>query len=222
MKLLALSLIISALVALISGPLAAQETEKAIPTGYPITRYSAIWEDSPFDREVVAAVETRFESNFGRNLVLEGLVNDSKRGPMAFLRDTKENVPFLVTTQTGQPPYAYQLVEADTNPDPMKTKVKITDGNETAEIGFESNVLTSKIATPPPANPQAENAAAAAREAALARQERFQRDRESLNQAPADSNSEDNSPDADALDPIDRLDEGSRRRNLPLPTGSAR
>lgn len=208
-------------------PEMAPEPVEIIPKEIPVTRYLPLWENSPFNRVVVRAVTTTISSTFGKDLVLEGLVNDKKRGPIAFVRDTKENVPFTISSEKSSGDYPYTIVSANKDADPQKTTVTITDGNEQAEIGYQANILTQAIRTPrQQARPNAgENnegrpAAARAREA----QQRNQagggntpppgRQLKPTSQPPqAESEPEE--------DPLERIDDPTRRRLVPLPKGVA-
>ncbi len=124
------------------------QIEEALPSSHPVTRYTAIWEDSPFTREVVKVVERKIVSSFANALNLEGLVNDDERGPVAYVRDITENKTIVITTEpdTGTDPHPYTIVAADLLKNPQETTVTITDGNETAEIGYAENALTRTIA----------------------------------------------------------------------------
>ena len=79
----------------------AQDPE-VLPAGFPVTRYSGIWENSPFNREVVARVRTQQVSDFGNSYSLEGLVSDQKVGFIAYLRDLKDD-SFLMVTKKKSP-----------------------------------------------------------------------------------------------------------------------
>lgn len=134
--------------------------EDILPTEFPVTRYTSLWEDSPFNREVVSQVETRIQSTFGINLTLEGLVTDETAGAIAYMRDLQEN-KFLVVTKEKKEGVPFYLVSASKSNNPAETRVTITDGKETAEIGFTEGVFTKKIDTPIPAQPKADSNAQA-------------------------------------------------------------
>lgn len=132
--------------ALIAMPTVAQE-EKVLPDSFPVTRYTAVWENSPFTREVVKVVERKVISSFGNSLTLEGLINDDERGTVAYVKDITENETLIITSKPdpktdGHP---YTIVSADLVSDPQSSTVTITDGNETAEIGYAENALTRTI-----------------------------------------------------------------------------
>ncbi|MDF1824041.1 MAG: hypothetical protein P1U68_05340 [Verrucomicrobiales bacterium] len=140
--------------------------DEILPTEFPVTRYTALWEDSPFNRQVVATVENRVTNTLGINLSLEGLVTDETAGTIAYMRDLKEN-KFLVVTKEKSDSVPFYLIDARKSSNPAETRVTISDGKETAEIGFAEGVFTKKIdspvpvpdakdkkeATPPPAAP---------------------------------------------------------------------
>jgi hypothetical protein len=127
--------------------------EETLPTGFPVNRYTAIWENSPFNREVIPAVAQTIESSFARAIVLEGVINDDEKGPVAYVRDTREDKPLVITTAKSDS-HPFTIVSAKQSNRPEETKITITDGNETGEIGFEAASLTQAIAQPVPAAPQ--------------------------------------------------------------------
>lgn len=133
-----------------TAPLAGNE--EVLPREFPVTRYTSIWEDSPFNREVVAVVETKMQSTFGTHLTLEGLVTDESAGAIAYMRDLKEN-KILVITGTKSEDSPFYLVDVQKSNNPAETRVTLSDGTETAEIGYPEGVYTKKIETPLPTNP---------------------------------------------------------------------
>lgn len=136
--------------------LAEAQVENTLPTSFPVTRYTAIWENSPFTREVVKVVERKIVSSFANALNLEGLVNDDERGPVAYVKDITENKTLVITTEPdpSENGHPYTIVSADLLKNPQETVVTITDGNETAEIGYAENALTRTIAQDRPPEPQ--------------------------------------------------------------------
>lgn len=198
--------------------------EETLPTGHSVTRYVPVWENSPFNREVARIVETKLSSTFGKNLVLEGLVSDKAKGPIAFVRDTKENVPFTISSEKSSGDYTYTIVSANKDPDPQKTTVTITDGKEQAEIGYQANILTQSIRAPQQqAAPAADRnpAASRAREAQLRNQQAKQKvpGNQQPRQVPPASAQPAAQPEKQD-DALDRLDEAPRRRMVPLPKGA--
>jgi hypothetical protein len=130
----------------------AEVEEDTLPTGFPVTRYTAIWENSPFNREVIPAVAQTIESSFARAIVLEGVINDDEKGPVAYVRDTREDKPLVITTAKTES-HPFTIVSAKQSNRPEETKITITDGKETGEIGFEAAALTQAIAQPVSAAP---------------------------------------------------------------------
>lgn len=126
--------------------------EEVLPTGYPVARYLAIWEDSPFNREVVPAAPQTIESSFAQSLVLEGVVNDDEKGPVAYARDKREDKPLVITSAKSES-HPYTIVAAKQSRRPEETKITVTDGRETGEIGYELASLTQAIAQPVAAAP---------------------------------------------------------------------
>ncbi|MEM9018288.1 MAG: hypothetical protein AAGC68_14840 [Verrucomicrobiota bacterium] len=194
--------------------------EEVLPTGFPLNRYTALWEDSPFNREVVKPVETKIESNFGKDIVLEGVVNDQVVGPIAYLRDLKKNEPIVVTSKESETS-PYRILTTSKSNDPAETTVTITDGDETAEIGFQSNLLTQRIATPNPVNPNQNRANEDDREdarAARARAAANLRNNQGTTPQPAGGNAPNQpNPNAQPQEDDDPLDTDTRRRKILLP-----
>ncbi|MEX2581534.1 MAG: hypothetical protein WD342_20930 [Verrucomicrobiales bacterium] len=205
--------------------------DEILPVAFPVTRYTEIWEDSPFNREVVKVVEQKVISSFGQSIALEGLVSDDAVGPIAYVRDVKEDKPLVVTSQASES-HPYTIVSANQVNNPFETTVTITDGTETAEIGYAENRLTQKIEQAPPARKQKGPEAPAGRspnappeappnapsDAAPAVS------RNPSQRAPAQTNGETSPPAAaaaPALDRLeaddDRLEADDARRRVPLP-----
>lgn len=130
--------------------------EEILPGDYPLARYLAIWENSPFNREVVKPVSQTIASSFAGSVVLEGIVNDDTVGPIAYARDVREDKPIVITRE-GREGHPFTIVSANQATNPEETKVTITDGKETGEIGFVVAKLTQAIAAPAPAPPPAQN-----------------------------------------------------------------
>jgi hypothetical protein len=205
-------------------------SEEALPTGYPVTRYSAIWENSPFTREVIRPAKTTSASAFGKNMVLRGLLIDSQEGPIAYVRDNKENQILRITSAGSSRGFPYTLVSADKQANPKDTVVVITDGKEEAEIGYEENALTAAIRAPqqqvrtdPKQQQAGGNAAARVREQQLRNQEAAKRAQQNKTTPPASirqTSSTSNPPKPEIKDSFEALDDVPKRRSVPLPKGS--
>jgi hypothetical protein len=132
-------------------PLFAEDA--VLPTGFPVTRYTDVWENSPFNREVVKAAAKTIESSFAGSLVLEGLVTDDTLGPIAYVRDVREDKPIVITREKSEA-HPFTIVSANQVANPEESKVTVTDGTETGEIGYVVAKLTQAIAAPAPVAPQ--------------------------------------------------------------------
>jgi hypothetical protein len=130
-----------------AAPLFAEDA--VLPTGYPVTRYTDIWENSPFNREVVKAAATTMQSSFAGSLVLEGLVTDDTLGPIAYVRDVREDKPIVITREKSEA-HPFTIVSANQVANPEETKVTVTDGTESGEIGYVVAKLTQAIVAPAP------------------------------------------------------------------------
>lgn len=141
---------LSMLVAVLVAVATVSGEEAVLPTGYPVTRYTDIWENSPFNREVVKAVAKTMENSFAGSLVLEGLVTDDTLGPIAYVRDIREDKPIVITREKSES-HPYTVVSANQVANPEETKVTVTNGSESGEIGYVVAKLTQAIAAPAPA-----------------------------------------------------------------------
>jgi len=220
-------LAIPLLFALPGGPAGAEDD--VLPTSHPVSRYTEIWENSPFNREVVKVVEQAISSSFAQTLTLEGVVNDNTRGAIAYVRDNAENQPIVITSAKSES-HPYTIVSANLVNNPEETKVTITDGKETGEIGYVIAKLTQPIqqfqpqaqpqgqdpkqrpnkGTPPPPPGGADAAAAAANRQAAPRVPG-----NALINPPSDADQ--TQTPTSATPALDKLDEEPRRRRVPLP-----
>tara|TARA_R110002096_G_scaffold39227_1_gene107491 strand:- start:740 stop:1321 length:582 start_codon:yes stop_codon:yes gene_type:complete len=142
-------LVVGLLTAFILLPLPAEDI---LPITSPVSHYRATWENSAFSREVVKASVPQVTSTFGNNLVLEGIVHDDSIGAIAYMRDLSNNQPIVVTSQKSDT-HPYTVVSANEVNDPRDSLVKITDGQEFAEISYENDFMTSAIKQPPQQKP---------------------------------------------------------------------
>ncbi len=132
-------------VALLSGEAPAEDI---LPIAVPVSRYSSIWEKSPFNREVVKIVSTAQFSALGKNLTLEGIVHDDIVGPIAYVRNLTDNQPLMITSRKSES-HPYRIISANEVNDPRDSRVTITDGLDNAEIGYSDNLMTQTIKQAP-------------------------------------------------------------------------
>jgi hypothetical protein len=203
--------------------------DEVLPTSHPVSRYTEIWENSPFNREVIKVASEAITSSFAQTLTLEGIVNDDSIGPIAYVRDNAENQPIVITSAKSES-HPYTIVSANLVNNPEETKVTLTDGKETGEIGYVVAKLTQPIqqfqpqAQPqdprarsgnkgaPPAPPSSPDAAAAA--AAANRPDAPRIPGNALNPA---NNAKKAEQPASVTPALDKLDDEPRRRRVPLP-----
>lgn len=205
--------------------MAGAEEASVLPQRPPVSRYQAQWKQSAFNREVVRPVTTEIRSDFARTLVLEGIINDGKKGPKAFLRDTSEDNAFFFITKEKSKGTPYYIEEAHLADDPTQSTVKVTDGRESAMLTFDESIITSRVEPPAPApgSRQGKNAGkeAAARQAARERPSTASRGNEtpppSNNRPPAEGDEADPA-DNDEDDPAERILSRARRRVIPPPS----
>lgn len=205
--------------------------DEVLPTAHPVSRYTEIWADSPFNREVIKAASEVITSDFAQTLTLEGIVNDDTLGPIAYVRDNAENKPIVITSAKSES-HPYTIISANLVNNPEETKVTITDGKETGEIGYVIAKLTQPIQQipvqpTPQAQPQGErnrpgknnnptppgNADADAIPA-----NRLNASKHPLNPLVNPiSKPEDSKKPASATPALNQLDQETRRRRVPLP-----
>jgi len=204
--------------------------DDVLPTAYPVSRYTEIWENSPFNREVIKVATEGITSSFAQTLTLEGIVNDDSIGPIAYVRDNAENQPIVITTAKSES-HPYTIVSANLVNNPEETKVTITDGKETGEIGYVVAKLTQPIQQfQPQAQPQGRLQDPRARPgnkgaippAPPGGPDAFEANRPDAPRIPGNALN----PPTDAGKPaqpasvtpaLDKLDDEPRRRRVPLP-----
>jgi hypothetical protein len=197
-------------------PLGAED--QVIPTSFPVSRYTGVWESSPFNREVLVAVAQTITSNFAQNLTLEGVVNDDAVGPVVYVRDNAKNEP-LVIRMDGSENHPYKIVSVNLVNNPEETKVTITDGTETGEIGYVVAKLTQPIQAFQAKSPEGKNPAV--RDPRVAAPPSAGK----LVRPPGERIPGNGNPDAaveteapkSVTPALDRIDEAPRKRRVPLP-----
>ncbi len=123
------------------------QDEEFLPSRFPLDRYSAGWENSPFNREVAKVVVASNSLAFGRGIVLEGVVSDDQTGTIAYARDLVQGILMIITEKSSEE-HPFTIKSTSQANDPRETSVTITDGKEQAEIRFESELLTRAITNP--------------------------------------------------------------------------
>jgi len=206
------------------------EEEEVLPTGFPVSRYTAIWEDSPFNREVVKVAAQTIQSSFAQTLVLEGIVNDDTIGPIAYVRDVAEDRPLVITNAASEA-HPYTIVTANQTNNPEETKITLTDGKETGEIGYVVTKLTQAIAQPavaaqpnrPPNQPGRDGKPGAAGASSMPPPVGAGGGQSGGGRVPGSANpiiTSDEPPAPKSAAPaLDNMDSEPRRRRVPLPGG---
>lgn len=122
----------------------AKSEDYVIPVSLPINRYLAIWENSPFLRKLNESTPLTIKSSFGGTLVLEGLVSDTSRGTVAYVRETEKGITLVVTEKEGDD-HPYFLVAASQVNNPALSWVRISDGRETVDLGFDGHMSPTEM-----------------------------------------------------------------------------
>jgi hypothetical protein len=127
---------------------AARAEEKAVPQGYAVERYAALWERSPFT--TASAVEDAPPA--AAKLALAGLARIGSEDTVTVLN--KESQERIIVTQTPNA-QGYKLVSVEPNADPLKVVVTLLKGDESIKVRFDPTLLAaqSKTAPPPGQNP---------------------------------------------------------------------
>jgi len=128
-------------------PRTIQAEEKLIPTAILPIKYKSVWENSPFNREVIEAVETVVEDSKNKSLVLEGLIEDDQVGHIAYVRDLATETLMVITSRKSEE-HDLVIVSANYTADPGKAKITVYDGKKSSEVAFASTTLTAPISAP--------------------------------------------------------------------------
>ena len=116
----------------------------AIPEGYAVERYSALWEHSPFS---LATVQPQAQPSFAQNLALVGIARIEGEDMVTLLNRVSQE-RFTVGTEPNADGIA--VVSVDTDSDPLKTRVSIRKGSEVATVSFDKGLLALTQSPPPP------------------------------------------------------------------------
>lgn len=199
--------------------------DDVLPVAHPVSRYTEIWDDSPFNREVIKAVAETISSSFAQTLTLEGIVTDNTIGPIAYVRDNAENQPIVITSAKSES-HPYTIVSANQVNNPEETKVTITDGRETGEIGYVVAKLTQPIQQfqpqAPPQGQDPKNRPGQKNVPPIPPGGADAANRQAILRAPGNAlnpSSAPNQPEtpASATPALEQLDDEPRRRRVPLP-----
>lgn len=196
--------------------------DDVLPTAHPVSRYTEIWENSPFNREVIKTASETITSDFAQTLTLEGIVNDDTLGTIAYVRDNATNQPLVITSAKSES-HPYTIASANLVANPEETKVTLTDGTETGEIGYVIAKLTQPIQQ---IQPQQQAPDQRARPGSTGEPPPDSLDADAKRQAkprirgnalnpPADGSNP--APPASITPALDQLDAEPRRRRVPLP-----
>jgi hypothetical protein len=199
--------------------------DDVLPVAHPVSRYTEIWDDSPFNREVIKAVAETISSSFAQTLTLEGIVTDNTIGPIAYVRDNAENQPIVITSAKSES-HPYTIVSANQVNNPEETKVTITDGRETGEIGYVVAKLTQPIQQiqpqAPPQGQDPKNRPGQKNVPPIPPGGADAANRQAILRVPGNAlnpSSAPNQPEtpASATPALEQLDDEPRRRRVPLP-----
>lgn len=125
---------------------ASAESADPIPRPHPVSRYEAIWENSPFELEAPPPDNTGPESPLADEFALAGITK-VKGKTVVTLLDKKAGTSFDL--REDQPKNSLRLLEVSFHRDPMLTEVKLARGAETGSIGYDKSSLSTAPKRPP-------------------------------------------------------------------------
>jgi hypothetical protein len=133
------------------------------PDGYNTDRYASLWQHSPF---ALATVEQQAPPGFAQNFAVVAVARVDDEDLVTILNRVSQE-RFTVSADPNAD--GIKLVSVDSDPDPLKTKVKLQKGTENATIGFDKALLAMNQApAPPPPNAAAPGVPGVPATAALA------------------------------------------------------
>jgi hypothetical protein len=107
-----------------------------IPDGFPVSRYTSLWEHSPF---TTASVQQEVSPDgFASKLALVGVARIGSED-MATLLNKESQERITVSSQPND--QGLKLVLVESNADILKASVTIQKGGETAKVKFDQSLL---------------------------------------------------------------------------------
>ena len=106
-----------------------------IPNGYAVERYSALWQHSPF---TLASVQQPAAPGFAANLAVVATATIDDEQIVTFV-DRVSHERFTVGGTPNED--GIKVVSVDGNDDPLKTRVTLQKGSDTATVGYDRSLL---------------------------------------------------------------------------------
>lgn len=120
-------------------------SEEVIPKGYPMGRYAPLWEHSPF---VLASVTEPPAPGFAVNLAVVAL---AKIGDEDVVTVVNKQSQERITLDARPNEQGIKVVSVVADPDPLKAKVTLQKGSETATVSFDRALMAVPQAPAAPA-----------------------------------------------------------------------
>lgn len=127
--------------------MASLATAGIVPDGYPVTRYSSLWERSPFT--ISSVHQDLVPAGFAAGLALVGVAKIGTEDFVILLnKDSQERIN--VGSKANE--LGFKLISVEPNADPLKVSVTIQKGSEVAQVKYDQTLLAAQAV--PPGNPQ--------------------------------------------------------------------
>ena len=117
-----------------------------VPDGYPVGRYSSLWEHSPF---TIASVQQEVvPAGFASKLALVS-VGRIGSADMVILLDKDSQERITVSSDSADNTRGLKLVSIEPDTEPLKASVTIQKGAEVAKVKYDPSLLAATTAPPP-------------------------------------------------------------------------
>jgi hypothetical protein len=137
-------LIFCTLLATLPGIAPLCAADAAIPHGYPVERYAALWERSPF---TTASVSDAVQEEPAAKLALAGVAKIGDEDIVTLLNKDSQERTLVTQTPNAQ---GYKLVSVEQNSDPLKVVATLQKGTESLKVRFDPGLLTAQSGQPQP------------------------------------------------------------------------
>jgi len=112
----------------------------AVPTAYPEDRYLTMWDKNPFLLKTVV-VEQKVES-FAKDWALRGIMASDGLFQVSIINKVTGKSERLKEGESGK---EFRLVSVNYDKNPKKSSVKVSRGNETAELTYDEGGLSQPV-----------------------------------------------------------------------------
>ena len=114
-----------------------------VPAGFPVERYSVLWQHSPFT--IASVQQTEVPAGFAQNLTVVGIAKIGDKDLVTLLN--KQSLErFIVKAEPNAQGMKVLSVENDS--DPLKTSVMLQSGGEIAKVGFDKSLIQQNQSAP--------------------------------------------------------------------------